>query len=52
VHLTTIFVFVYLYIFIMILGCALGYRSCIDSLDALRLLSDLSLLIIWLEIGR
>jgi hypothetical protein len=44
--------FVYLYILLMILDCALGRRSWIDTLVALRLLSCLSLLIIWLDIGR
>jgi hypothetical protein len=44
--------FVYLYILFMILDCALGCRSWIDTLVALTLLSDLSLLILWLEIGR
>jgi hypothetical protein len=52
VHLTTILEFVYLYILIMILDCALGCRSWIDTLVALRLFSDLSLPILWLEIGR
>jgi hypothetical protein len=52
VHLTTILEFVYLYILIMILDCALGCRSWIDTLVALRLFSDLSLLILWLDIGR
>jgi hypothetical protein len=28
--------FVYIYILIMILGCALGYRSWMDALVALR----------------
>jgi hypothetical protein len=44
--------FVCLYILIMILDCALGCRTLIDTLVALCLLSDLSLLIIWLEIGH
>jgi hypothetical protein len=35
--------FIYLYILIMILGCALGYRSWIDTLVALRQLSGRSL---------
>jgi hypothetical protein len=51
-HLTTVLEFCYLYILIMILACALGYNSWIDTLVALRLLSYLSLLIIWLEIGH
>jgi hypothetical protein len=42
-HLTTIFEFVYKFILNMILGCALGYRSWIDTLVALSQLSDLSL---------
>jgi hypothetical protein len=44
--------FVYLHILFMILDCALGCRSWIDTLVALRLLSDLSLLTLWLELGR
>jgi hypothetical protein len=44
--------FVDLYILFMILDCALGCRSWIDTLVALRLLSDLPLLFLWLEIGR
>jgi hypothetical protein len=36
VHLTTVIEFVYLYILIMIFGCALCYRSWIDTLVALR----------------
>jgi hypothetical protein len=44
VHLTTILEFILsYYILIMILGCALGYRSWLDTLVALRQLSDLSL---------
>jgi hypothetical protein len=43
--------FVYLYILFVILDCALGHRSWIDTLVALRLLSYLSLLILWLDIG-
>jgi hypothetical protein len=35
-HLTTIFEFVYKFILNMILGCALGYRSWIDTIVALR----------------
>jgi hypothetical protein len=34
-HQTTVLEFVYLYILIMIFGCALGYRSWIDTLVAL-----------------
>jgi hypothetical protein len=36
----------------MILDCALGCRSWIDTLVVLRYLSDLSLLALWLEVGR
>jgi hypothetical protein len=36
----------------MVLDCALGCRSWIDILIALRLLFNLSLLILWLEIGH
>jgi hypothetical protein len=36
----------------MILDCVLGCRSWIDTLVALRFLSELSLLILWLDIGR
>jgi hypothetical protein len=35
-HLTTILELFYLYTLVMILGCALGYRSWIDALVALR----------------
>jgi hypothetical protein len=35
----------------MILDCALGCRSWIDTLVALRLLSELFLMVLWLEIG-
>jgi hypothetical protein len=52
VYLTTVLEFFYLYILIMILDCALGCKSSINTLVALRLLSDLFLLILWLEIGR
>jgi hypothetical protein len=45
-------IFSYIYIIIMILGCALGYRSWIDTLVALELLSNLSLLTLLLEIGH
>jgi hypothetical protein len=44
--------FVYLCILFMILACALGCRSSIATLIALRLLFDLSLLTLWLEIVR
>jgi hypothetical protein len=48
--------FVYKYILIMILDCALGCRSWIDTLVTLELLSNLSILTLWLtlwlEIGR
>jgi hypothetical protein len=44
--------FVYLYILFMNLNYALGCRNWIDTLVALRLLSDLSLLTLWLEIGH
>jgi hypothetical protein len=43
VHLTTILEFILSFILIMILGCALGYRSWIDTLVALRQLFGLSL---------
>jgi hypothetical protein len=36
----------------MILYCVLGNMSWIDALDALSWPSDLSLMILWLEIGR
>jgi hypothetical protein len=36
----------------MILDCALGCRSWIDTLVALRFLSNLSLLVVWIEIGH
>jgi hypothetical protein len=36
----------------MILDCALGGRSWIDTLDALELLSNLSLSTLLLEIGH
>jgi hypothetical protein len=35
--------FVYNFILFMILGCALGYSSCIDALVAISCLFDLSL---------
>jgi hypothetical protein len=42
VHLTTILEFILsYYILIMILGCALDYRSWLDTLVALQQLSDL-----------
>jgi hypothetical protein len=44
VHLTIILEFILsCYILIMIIGCALGYRSWLDTLVALRQLSDPSL---------
>jgi hypothetical protein len=43
-HLTTILEFILAsYILIIILGCALGYKTLLDTLVALRQLSDLSL---------
>jgi hypothetical protein len=43
VHLATILEFILAsYILIMILECALGYRSWLDTLVTLRQLSDLS----------
>jgi hypothetical protein len=52
VHLITVLIFSYIYILIMILGCALGYRSCIDTLVALRQLFGRSLWTLLLEIGQ
>jgi hypothetical protein len=52
VHRTLSLSFVYNYILFMILDFALGCMSWIDTLVALRFLSDLSLLVLWLEIGR
>jgi hypothetical protein len=42
-YLTNVLEFSLPYILIMILGCALAYRSWIDTLVALRQLSGLSL---------
>jgi hypothetical protein len=36
----------------MILDCVLSCRSWLDTLVASRLLSNLSLLILWIEIGH
>jgi hypothetical protein len=53
VHLTTILEFLFtIFILFMIIDCALGYRSWIDTLVVLRLLSNLSLFTLLLEIGH
>jgi hypothetical protein len=44
--------FCYNCILIMILACALGYRSWINAVATLGLLSNTHLLILWLEIGH
>jgi hypothetical protein len=52
VHRTLSLSFVYNYILFMIFNFALCCRSWIDTLVALRFLSNLSLLVLCLEIGR